>query len=106
MMNQPENQVPAQTAGLSEVKRGLLFKYLSGTKDVGNAGEITPRPQGTHAPLSFAQQQIWLHEQMTGDIPFYNETLTIYRHGPLDTTVLNRCLVEIVRRHEIWRTTF
>jgi len=67
---------------------------------------IRPRPAGEPAPLSFAQEQVWLHEQMTGDIPFYNETMTISRRGPLDVAVLKRCLLEIIRRHEIWRTTF
>ena len=41
-----------------------------------------------------------------GDIPLYNQGITIYRYGSLDVAVLERCLVEIVRRHEIWRTTF
>jgi amino acid adenylation domain-containing protein len=43
---------------------------------------------------------------MAGDVPFYNETITIYRHGALDIAVLERCVLEIIRRHEIWRTTF
>jgi amino acid adenylation domain-containing protein len=43
---------------------------------------------------------------MAGDVPFYNETMTVYRQGPLDLATLERCLVEVIRRHEIWRTTF
>jgi amino acid adenylation domain-containing protein len=57
-------------------------------------------------PLSFSQHQVWLHSQMAGDVPFYNETITVYRHGALDLEVLERCLLEIIRRHEIWRTIF
>src|SRR5215472_16569096 len=57
-------------------------------------------------PVSFAQQQVWLHSQMAGDVPFYNETFTVYRHGALDLALLERCLLEIIRRHEIWRTVF
>ena len=93
------------SAPLSEAKRRLLQKYLRGgagaERDV-----ICPRPNGVPIPLSFAQQQIWLHEQMASDVPFYNETMTVYRHGPLDLVTLERCLLEIIRRHEIWRTTF
>jgi hypothetical protein len=56
--------------------------------------------------MSFSQQQVWLHGQIVGEIPLYNQAITIYRRGPLDVRVLERCLLEIVRRHEIWRTTF
>src|SRR5262249_2884042 len=44
--------------------------------------------------------------QMAPDVPVYNELVTIYRQGALDVAVLKRCLNEIVRRHEAWRTTF
>ena len=49
---------------------------------------------------------MWLHQFLAPDVPIYNEPITIHRHGPLDAEVLRRCLVEIVRRHESWRTTF
>lgn len=93
---------------LSEAKRKLLQEYLRGGMGKARAERalICPRPHGVPAPLSFAQQQIWLHEQMASDVPFYNETMTVYRHGPLDLATLERCLLEIIRRHEIWRTTF
>ncbi len=58
------------------------------------------------APLSFAQQQVWLHAQLVPDIPLYNEPVTIRRHGSLDLAALERALAEIIRRHEAWRTTF
>jgi len=61
---------------------------------------------GNKAPLSFAQQQIWLHAQLVSEIPLYNEPVTITRRGPLDVTALERAFTEIVRRHETWRTTF
>jgi amino acid adenylation domain-containing protein len=72
---------------------------LSGTRGI-------PRLAGNLAPLSFAQQQIWLHAQLVPDIPIYNEPVTIRRDGPLDVAVLERALTEIVRRHQAWRTTF
>ena len=107
-INECENQVKSSGAELSEVKRRLLQKYLSselGRHTVEQA-RISPCPSGELAPLSFSQQQVWLHEQMASDIPFYNEPITIRRQGSLDVTVIERCLLEIIRRHEIWRTTF
>ena len=62
--------------------------------------------KGMTAPLSFAQQQIWLHAQLVPDIPIYNEPVTVQRRGTLDASVLARVLTEIVRRHQAWRTTF
>src|SRR5438128_12653588 len=70
------------------------------------AATIPRRETGRPAPLSFAQQQIWLHEQLAPPVPLYNEPVTIRRSGSLDIAVLERALGEILRRHEVWRTTF
>ena len=94
---------------LSSNKRALLEKYLntrSGQPAAAGNPIIGHRPNFDSAPLSFAQEQVWLHSQMAGEIPLYNESITVYRHGALDIGVLESCLSEIVRRHEIWRTTF
>jgi len=61
---------------------------------------------GNTGPLSFAQQQIWLHAQLVQGIPAYNEPVTIHRRGSLDVRALGRAFTEIVRRHEAWRTSF
>ncbi|MGA8492969.1 MAG: amino acid adenylation domain-containing protein [Terriglobales bacterium] len=65
-----------------------------------------PRLAGSMVPLSFAQQQVWLHAQLVPEIPIYNEPVTVRRDGPLDVAVLERALTEIVRRHQAWRTAF
>ena len=71
------------------------------------SGPATPQPsRGNSAPLSFAQQQVWLHAQLVPDVPVYNEPVTIRRQGSLDVAALERALTEIIRRHEAWRTTF
>ena len=100
------SNVKPDAAQLSEAKRRLLDTYLSKSNWSSSvkARLIEPRPSGELAPLSHAQLAIWLHGQMAEDIPFYNETMTIYRHGPLDVDTIQRCFAEIVRRHEVWRT--
>ncbi|HET7208165.1 MAG TPA: condensation domain-containing protein, partial [Terriglobales bacterium] len=94
---------------LTDAKRKLLEKYLGGSGP-GRAEaqiQIPPRPSKSFAPLSFPQEQVWLHSQLApAGLPVYNETLTIHRHGPLNVSAVRRSLTEIVRRHEIWRTTF
>ncbi|MGC1373172.1 MAG: amino acid adenylation domain-containing protein, partial [Candidatus Sulfotelmatobacter sp.] len=57
-------------------------------------------------PLTFAQQQIWLHAQLALDTPLYNEPFTVHRKGLLDVAALEQSFTEIIRRHEAWRTTF
>ena len=89
-------------------QRALLDKFMRAklAQSAKQETAIPGRPAKDSAPLSSNQKQIWLHAQMVSDIPLYNEAITIYRRGPLDLLVLRRCLLEIVRRHEIWRTTF
>jgi hypothetical protein len=38
--------------------------------------------------------------------PFYNESITIHRHGPVDASILQRSFTEVIRRHEAWRTSY
>jgi non-ribosomal peptide synthetase component F/acyl carrier protein len=57
-------------------------------------------------PLSFAQQRMWFLSQLEPDSPFYNTPSAVRLRGPLDVAALQRCFEEIVRRHEVLRTTF
>jgi len=88
---------------LTAEQRDRLEEYLRKLP----AGEARLSPIRRHAtellPLSYPQQQVWLHSQIAPDLPVYHETMTIYRHGPLDAAVLERAFNEILRRHEAWR---
>ena len=96
---------------LSEAKRELLERYLRGdvARTLGDHGRVPPiskHDSNGPAPLSFAQQQVWVHSQISPDLPIYNEPFTIHRTGALDVAALERVLTEIIRRHEAWRTVF
>jgi len=93
---------------LSDAKRKLLEKLLRGGGNRATAAEqqIPRRTSDSPAPLSLFQEQFWTHAQIVQGLPVFNETMTIVRHGPLDPRLLERCFVQIVGRHEIWRTTF
>jgi hypothetical protein len=53
------------------------------------------------------QEQLYLRElEFAGNPPLYNECVTVHMLGPLDPDVLERSFNEIVRRHEVWRTSF
>ena len=65
-----------------------------------------PPDQRTDPPLSFAQEPMWFLDQLVPENPFYNMPSAYRLTGPLDVTVLERALGEIVTRHEVLRTTF
>ncbi len=87
----------------SATRNSLVEKYLNQRVQ---QNRVTKRTDSGPAPLSFPQQQIWLHSQIAPEVPVYNEPVTIYRDGPLDIAILQRCFTEVMRRHEAWRTTF
>jgi amino acid adenylation domain-containing protein len=57
-------------------------------------------------PLSFAQERLWFINQLEPDSAAYNVPLAVRLKGPLNIEALEQTLSEIVRRHEVLRTTF
>lgn len=88
-------------------KRALLEQQLKGQMQNAPAPRITPRHRdGTALCLSFAQERLWFLDQFHPGNPMYN-LLAQYRiPGPVNVLILERCLNEIVGRHEPLRTTF
>ena len=80
---------------LSPEKKALLVQEL---KKKGN--------QFNFFPLSFAQQRLWLLDQLEPGNPSYNISTAIRFAGHLHVAALERSLHIIVQRHESLRTTF
>ncbi|CAA9356135.1 MAG: hypothetical protein AVDCRST_MAG89-3447, partial [uncultured Gemmatimonadetes bacterium] len=57
-------------------------------------------------PLSFAQERLWLVDQMEGAGALYNVAMARRLAGALDVEALRGALAGIVRRHEALRTVF
>jgi amino acid adenylation domain-containing protein/non-ribosomal peptide synthase protein (TIGR01720 family) len=57
-------------------------------------------------PLSFAQQRLWFMAQLEPDSPFYNSPLAVRLKGELVLPALEQTLRELLRRHEVLRTSF
>ena len=66
------------------------------------------QPIGRHRrlPLSFSQERVWFIQQLYPSNRAYHFQSLLYFTGYLDVDALERSLGEIVRRHEIFRTTF
>ncbi|HEX8650806.1 MAG TPA: condensation domain-containing protein, partial [Pyrinomonadaceae bacterium] len=62
--------------------------------------------QPKYFPLSFAQERLWFLDQFQPGTPLYNIPFAIGLPGRLNMEALERSLSEIIRRHEILRTTF
>jgi amino acid adenylation domain-containing protein len=110
-------------ARLSSAKQAVLAKRLHGDLAVSSEDTIVTQPQLRHsgsstftlgatnadrhsAPLSFAQQRLWFLDQYEPDKPFYNIPFGLRLSGPLNVAALDHSLSEIIRRHEVLRTTF
>ncbi len=88
-------------------KLDLLIRRLQQKKAPERRPRVVPRPRtGEPFPLSFGQQQLWFLEQMDPGTPVFNLPAAIRCDGRLLTDVLERCLAEIERRHEVLRTRF
>ena len=67
---------------------------------------IQPVTRDQPLPLSFAQQRLWLLQQITPEDASYNIPLALQLTGQLDVAALHRSLNLIVARHEVLRTSF
>ncbi|GMT99445.1 non-ribosomal peptide synthetase [Corallococcus caeni] len=62
-------------------------------------------PRDQPLPLSFSQQRLWFLEQLEPGLATYHMPAAIRVTGPLDTDAFERGLAEIIRRHDVLRTT-
>ncbi len=85
-----------------ELMRRMMAEAGLGSGDAG----LAPRESDGPAPLSYAQQSMWLHHRTFPDSPAYNVCLLIRMHGPLDTAALRDALRGLIRRHAVLRTTY
>ncbi len=67
---------------------------------------IPRRDSSAEDPLSFAQQRLWFIDQLEPGSSMYNIPLALRLTGPLDAAIFERSLSEVVRRHDVLRTTF
>ena len=90
---------PAQRALFEE---RLLERRRTAARDLA----IPPRTGDGPAPLSHAQELLWLLSQMFDDGIAYNAPGSYHLEGPLDLEALRQSLDALADRHQILRTTY
>ena len=86
-----------------------LSESIELTRQAGHkltAPPILPTPRDGDLPLSFAQQRLWFIDQLDPGNSVYNFPAAVRLTGPLDLVALKQSINEIVKRHEVLRTTF
>ncbi|HEX8903859.1 MAG TPA: AMP-binding protein, partial [Longimicrobiaceae bacterium] len=67
---------------------------------------VVPVERQGPPPLSFAQERLWFLDQLEPGNSFYNVATVLRLEGALDAAAMERALGEVVRRHDVLRTTF
>lgn len=87
-----------------------LEKVISGTQfnsiPAASNFKITAHKKHKHLPLSYAQEGLWLLEQMEPGLWAYNMPCAWRMEGFLDIDALKFAFEQIIKRHEILRTIF
>lgn len=73
---------------------------------VGTLTAIERVDRAGKLPLSFAQQRLWFIDKLSSGNTVYNIQVAVRLVGELDHRALEKALNEIIRRHEVLRTSF
>ncbi|WP_139797934.1 non-ribosomal peptide synthase/polyketide synthase, partial [Mycobacterium noviomagense] len=81
-----------------------LAAHLSESTD--RLPQLAPVERPAAIPLSFAQNRLWILDQLQGPSPVYNMAAALRLSGKLDPDALVAALADVVGRHESLRTLF
>jgi amino acid adenylation domain-containing protein len=102
----PKNAIgPDLHAALARHKHDIIQSLrAAAARPAATVPRLQPVPRSGRLPLSFGQQRFWFLQQMDPNSSVYHISDSLLIDN-LDLAVLERALTEIVRRHEILRTT-
>jgi acyl carrier protein len=96
---------PVDVRDLTAEQRELLELLLQQEGIDAAETPILRRDPARPAPLSFTQQRVWFLRQMLRDSPFDNLPIAFRVRGQLQPEAVARSVREILRRHEVLRTS-
>jgi acyl transferase domain-containing protein/aryl carrier-like protein/acyl carrier protein len=88
--------------------KGEIEQYISAQAAAlgETAAPLSPVAVQDRGILSFAQQRLWFLDQLGHGSAHYNMPAALRLAGALDRQALHATLNEIIRRHEVLRTTY
>ena len=91
----------------AELKRNKdsIIAHLSALV-LPHAPDLIRQPRPQLLPVSFAQERLWLLEQLQVVGTAYNVPAGLRIRGFVNTEALKKSIAELVRRHEVLRTRF
>lgn len=104
MADDPGGNLTAELKGQLGQHKPEIIAWLSG--DSGTSDNIPVQPERDDYPLSFAQQQLWLIDQVQGASPEYNFPTAYELNGELSLPAMQNALNNLVERHNVLRTVF
>jgi amino acid adenylation domain-containing protein len=97
----------SQATRLSAERQKLLELRIKGVLAGSAVGiRLSGRPRSGPVRLSFAQERLWLLEQLEAVGAAYHLPCIARINKPLDVAALERSVAEVERRHEAVRTRF
>jgi hypothetical protein len=101
------DELTSRLARLTPEQRERLRAGIRNTKALAPKRTVRPLPRdGRKFPLSFAQQRLWLLQQIEPGNPTYNHTGGLRLTGDIDQAAMSASLQGLVERHETLRTRF
>lgn len=98
--------VPVLTDLARLIEDRLLQEHGEEMDHQENVPSLAPVRRVDTLPLSFAQQRLWFLDQLEGSSATYTIPVVLQLTGSLNLAVFQQSLRELVRRHEVLRTTF
>jgi amino acid adenylation domain-containing protein len=86
-----------------------LARYMERTRQATQDASVPPlkaMPHERAVPLTMIQEHLWALDRLLPGAPFSNMPYAACLTGPLNVTALEQSFNEVMKRHEILRTTF
>jgi acyl carrier protein len=99
-------ELPLQTLFSFPTVAAMASQVEHASQDLPAVSSIQRVLRDGQMPLSFAQHRLWFINELEPGSTNYQITIALRLTGPLNIVALEQSLSEIIRRHEVLRTTF
>jgi amino acid adenylation domain-containing protein len=104
----PEDFISSKQFAEARIRSNEITKFIEGVRSSAvELSPLVPRKRNSHClPLSYAQERLWVLEQLEAAGAAYNIVGVVRLSGALDVGALERSFAAVVERHEGLRTRF